>query len=73
MDKIVLFVAKFIFVIAEMNFKVVVMAPVVVKITFVVTFSGAHIRLFVVKITFVAAEIIFKVDVITFSVAKINL
>ena len=37
MDKIILFVVKFTLVVAEMTFKVVVMASLVFKITFVVT------------------------------------
>ena len=36
-DKIILFVAKFTLVVAELTFKVVVMASLVAKITFVVT------------------------------------
>ena len=65
-DKIILFVANF--ALAEMTFKVAVMASLLDKITFVVTeitFLGTDIRLLVAKITFVATEITFKVAVIT--------
>ena len=51
-DKIILFVAMFTFVVAEMTFKV--MVPFVVKITFVVTeitFLGTDMGLLVAKIT----------------------
>ena len=67
-DKIILFVANFALVVAEMTFKVAVMASLLDKITFVVTeitFLGTDIRLLVAKITFVATEITFKVAVIT--------
>ena len=58
-----LFVAKITFVVAEMIFKVTVMAYLMVKFTSAVTeiiFSGADIRLLVVQITFVAAEKLLK-------------
>ena len=56
-DKIILFVAKITFVVAEMIFKVTVMVSLLVKFTFAVTeiTLGADIRLLVAKITFVAA------------------
>ena len=53
-----LFVAKITFVVAEMIFKVTLMAYLMVKFTFAV--SGADIRLLVAKITFVAAEKLLK-------------
>ena len=58
-----LFVAKITFVVAEMIFKVTVMAYLMVKFTSAVTeitFSGADTRLLVTKITFVAAEKLLK-------------
>ena len=58
-----LFVAKIPFVVAEMIFKVTVMAYLMVKFTSAVTeitFSGADTRLLVTKITFVAAEKLLK-------------
>ena len=58
-----LFVAKITFVVAEMIFKVTLMAYLMVKFTSAVTeitFSGADIRLLVAKITFVAAEKLLK-------------
>ena len=67
MVKISLFVAKITFVVAEMTFKVTVVACLVIK------FLGADIRLLVTKINFVAAEIIFKDAVITSSMANITI
>ena len=58
-----LFVAKITFVVAEIIFKVTVMAYLMVKFTSAVTeitFSGADTRLLVTKITFVAAEKLLK-------------
>ena len=58
-----LFVAKITFVVAEMIFKVTVMAYLMVKFTSAETeiiLSGADIRLLVAKITFVAAEKLIK-------------
>ena len=58
-----LFVANITFVVAEMIFKVTVMAFSMVKFTSAVTeitFSGSDIRLLVAKITFVAAEKLLK-------------
>ena len=58
-----LFVAKITFVVAEMIFKVTVMAYLMVKFTSAETeiiFSGADIRLLLAKITFVAAEKLIK-------------
>ena len=58
-----LFVAKITFLVAEMIFKVTVMAYLMVKFTSAVTeiiFSEADIRLLVAKITFVVAEKLLK-------------
>ena len=58
-----LFVAKITFVVAEMIFKVTVMAYLMVEFTSAVTeiiFSGVDIRSLVAKITFVAAEKLLK-------------
>ena len=55
--------AKITFVVAEMIFKVTVMAYLMVKFSSAVTeiiFSGDDIRLLVAKITFVAAEKLLK-------------
>ena len=56
-----LFMAKITFVVAEMIFKVTVMAYLMVKFTSAVTdiiFSGADIRLLVARISFVMAKIV---------------
>ena len=75
LDKISLFVAEIIFVVAEITFNAAVITSSVTKIIFVraeIPFKVSVSTYPVAKITFAAAKVTFKVAVMTSSVTEVN-